>query len=1038
MERIRSKSDTQKSLADSSKIVRMGMADRRHSLDTNDKAVLRACLDTLQTSISVRSVSGMSERLETTARQLGLKFMVHSANPNTHNFYISTETFYVEICIDQNGTVLETRIHHQIPQGSMSSTPSTVSAPEISECLTKGDFTMFVEHIKGLMAVYDLPDCGNVDKSRAWQALYNLEHDLTLLASGQSWVTDINQLIHKTGLGMVHNRAGGIPMKLRFFLPPYELLDMERKTILPMNQSTITEKNLGICATITLKPSRDPFLLPLSSLISSTGQDLPITQTNAIPLPAHFTLALDTPLPLSSALIRHLVSVTNIDWLDAKNNSPLLTLITKQASEGSLDPSNNRGLFVTLPDQQHCYFMTETPDLVGQAVEYIPFRHPNQVPSIVDILRRQALFNTLISSCVRTNSLEDVDTSIMFEVTCLDPMCQTLSITFEHPSEETMATAELTLSDLTAPRCRVYTGSLSVCPEETANKVLQRCLSIPVTMRAVINRGKGEVKTTIDDDSEMSVGGHSNDVGHSNMDTDHKGINPGVSNGRFKMENGRNSLVGNMGTPAVCDPGGGPGGGRVKQEPMDTENSTDTDSLNRYGPQDADSLPGARSILPKSPRRPLVTQTMDNSPEPTFRHPSQVVDRPSKSENRRKSDSARAEYEVNQLSVSVSRGPLSENHNAMKKDKDIELKVNLKDGKPIQPNVSITPIANSKLNEDSSNRAVSTTGIEIIPLGGKPLNTGGVTMSTVKCKAKARDLKRSLSEDDKRRIHKKEKKRREDKQRNSLSSRRTENSKLKSESSSRKSEKRKEKESASITKISLNDPKPTERHSYHSADTVGIEIKPATSFKDKPTLDPNVEISLDRVKLRPDEKMDVGGKPKLKLTIKTPTKSPESNFSKKIETTTKVFDDLISPRLERAFQIPKLNKLEATVTKRDKSNISRSPSPSSRHSFPKLSSKTSHSKINERFITDPSIGNNKRTEERKRSIERERTSSHFNSKHDDGFKPGGHQTSVAMHIVKSPAPTIHVQRCDSAMIYTTCAPTLTVKNIRTEINILLH
>ena len=38
------------------------------------------------------------------------------------------------------------------------------------------------------------------------QALYNLEHDLTLLASGQSWVTDTNQMIHKTGLGMVHNR----------------------------------------------------------------------------------------------------------------------------------------------------------------------------------------------------------------------------------------------------------------------------------------------------------------------------------------------------------------------------------------------------------------------------------------------------------------------------------------------------------------------------------------------------------------------------------------------------------------------------------------------------------------------------------------------------------------------------------------------------------------------------------------------------------------------------------------------------------------
>ena len=86
------------------------------------------------------------------------------------------------------------------------------------------------------MAVYDLADCSLHDKAQARQALYNLEHDLSLLATGQSWVTDINQMIHKTGLGMVHNRRGGIPMKLRFFLPPYELLDMQQKTILPMNQ----------------------------------------------------------------------------------------------------------------------------------------------------------------------------------------------------------------------------------------------------------------------------------------------------------------------------------------------------------------------------------------------------------------------------------------------------------------------------------------------------------------------------------------------------------------------------------------------------------------------------------------------------------------------------------------------------------------------------------------------------------------------------------------------------------------------------------
>merc|ERR1712059_107002 len=101
---IRGRADNMRSLTDTCKVIRMGMADR----------------------------------LETIARQMSLKFMVHSANPSQHNFYISTETFYVEICMDQTGAVLETRIHHQNPGGSsMNSQHNTQSAPEISDCLSK-------------------------------------------------------------------------------------------------------------------------------------------------------------------------------------------------------------------------------------------------------------------------------------------------------------------------------------------------------------------------------------------------------------------------------------------------------------------------------------------------------------------------------------------------------------------------------------------------------------------------------------------------------------------------------------------------------------------------------------------------------------------------------------------------------------------------------------------------------------------------------------------------------------------------------------
>jgi hypothetical protein len=60
--------------------------------------------------------------------------------------------------------------------------------------------------------------------------------------------------------------------------------------------------------------------------------------------------------------------------------------------------------FQTLPDQQHCYFMTENKTLEGILVSNIPFSHPAHVPQILMLLRQQALFNVLVSSCIRSAS----------------------------------------------------------------------------------------------------------------------------------------------------------------------------------------------------------------------------------------------------------------------------------------------------------------------------------------------------------------------------------------------------------------------------------------------------------------------------------------------------------------------------------------------------------------------------------------------------------------------------------------------------------
>ena len=58
----------------------------------------------------------------------------------------------------------------------------------------------------------------------------------------------------------------------------------------------------------------------------------------------------------------------------------------------------------TLPDQEHCYFLSTGRGAEGVLVDRIPFTHPSKVKHVLDVLRLQALFGTLISSCVRPNN----------------------------------------------------------------------------------------------------------------------------------------------------------------------------------------------------------------------------------------------------------------------------------------------------------------------------------------------------------------------------------------------------------------------------------------------------------------------------------------------------------------------------------------------------------------------------------------------------------------------------------------------------------
>ena len=126
--------------------------------------------------------------------------------------------------------------------------------------------------------------------------------------------------------------------------------------------------------------------------------------------------------------------------------------------------------------------------LVSFFVLYFVISHPSHVPQILSILRRQALVNTLLSSCIRPRSHADSNNTLTFEINSIN--LNQLSISFEHPLLEEMCCVEIDLgADPTCIQCRLYgTDQENQANNEYATKVLQRCLSIPVFMRAILKK----------------------------------------------------------------------------------------------------------------------------------------------------------------------------------------------------------------------------------------------------------------------------------------------------------------------------------------------------------------------------------------------------------------------------------------------------------------------------------------------------------------------------------------------------------------------
>ncbi|XP_074782757.1 mediator of RNA polymerase II transcription subunit 1 [Athene noctua] len=551
LERLHAKYNQNRPWTETMKLVRQVM-EKRVVMNSGGHQHLVSCLETLQKALKVSSLPAMTDRLESIARQNGLGSHLSA---NGTECYITSDMFYVEVQLDPTGLLCDVKVAHH--------GENPVSCPELVQHLREKNFDEFSKHLRGLVNLYKLPG-DNKLKTKMYLALQSLELDLSKMA-GMYWqatnANPLDKILHGS-VGYLTPRSGGLLMNLKYYVSPYDLFEDGTGTSVILHENNVP-RSLGMNVSVTVEGTMAMYKLPIAPLImgshpvdsKGTPSFSSITSANSVDLPACFFLKFPRPIPVSRAFIQKLQGCTGIPLFDTPPTFvPLYELITQFELSKEADPlplNHNMRFYAALPGQQHCYFLNKDaplPDgrsLQGTLISKIAFQHPGRVPLILSLIRHQVAYNTLIGSCVKRTVLkEDSPGILQFEVCPLSDSC--FSVSFQHPVNDSLVCVVMDVQDSTHVNCKLYKGlsDALICTDDFIAKVVQRCMSIPVTMRAI--RRKAE--TIQADTPALSL------IAETVEDMVKKNLPPASSPG-YGMTTGSNPMSGTT-TPTNTFPGG--------------------------------------------------------------------------------------------------------------------------------------------------------------------------------------------------------------------------------------------------------------------------------------------------------------------------------------------------------------------------------------------------------------------------------------------------------------------------------------------------
>ncbi|XP_026720527.1 mediator of RNA polymerase II transcription subunit 1 isoform X2 [Athene cunicularia] len=546
LERLHAKYNQNRPWTETMKLVRQVM-EKRVVMNSGGHQHLVSCLETLQKALKVSSLPAMTDRLESIARQNGLGSHLSA---NGTECYITSDMFYVEVQLDPTGLLCDVKVAHH--------GENPVSCPELVQHLREKNFDEFSKHLRGLVNLYKLPG-DNKLKTKMYLALQSLELDLSKMA-GMYWqatnANPLDKILHGS-VGYLTPRSGGLLMNLKYYVSPYDLFEDGTGASVILHENNVP-RSLGMNVSVTVEGTMAMYKLPIAPLImgshpvdsKGTPSFSSITSANSVDLPACFFLKFPRPIPVSRAFIQKLQGCTGIPLFDTPPTFvPLYELITQFELSKEADPlplNHNMRFYAALPGQQHCYFLNKDaplPDgrsLQGTLISKIAFQHPGRVPLILSLIRHQVAYNTLIGSCVKRTVLkEDSPGILQFEVCPLSDSC--FSVSFQHPVNDSLVCVVMDVQDSTHVNCKLYKGlsDALICTDDFIAKVVQRCMSIPVTMRAI--RRKAE--TIQADTPALSL------IAETVEDMVKKNLPPASSPGLLQITGNVGSTIGSSPTP---------------------------------------------------------------------------------------------------------------------------------------------------------------------------------------------------------------------------------------------------------------------------------------------------------------------------------------------------------------------------------------------------------------------------------------------------------------------------------------------------------